>query len=427
MWTSVPLVLGALALVARVRPGILRRSDTRIVDGTLLGALAAASAQVLPLPDRVRWVLSPRLDVDRLTLLLMPDAASSWRPLTLDAPSTMLAVAIVAAALAMFWSCRHLCGRGYTAFLADTVAFIGLVGAVAALVQQAAEPTLIDGLRPPLDPGAGPFGSLVNQNHFGTWLLMSLPLSCGALAAARRAARGVPRESRAMAGGRRAPKSPRGWIAMAVAVMLLTLVLTSSRSAMAGAVAALGLWCALACTPSARRGVAMGVAAALLLGLIAGGTVAPQPLLARVQETLALGTPARSEIWKDAAAVGRAYPMVGTGLGTFERAMLIHQTGDRRSRTNQAHSQYLQLWAEGGALLAVPCALACLAFLALAARRLREDGTPNIWLRIGSLAGILGVAVQCVWDTGLRIPANGVLLAVVAAVAVHRPPRPSDW
>ena len=93
------------------------------------------------------------------------------------------------------------------------------------------------------------------------------------------------------------------------------------------------------------------------------------------------------------------------------------------TRSNQAHNQYLHLWAEGGALVAAPAGLVCLAFVWLAIRRLREDETPGAWLRIGSLAGILGVAVQGAWETGLRIPANGVLLAVIAAVAVHRPPR----
>ena len=71
--------------------------------------------------------------------------------------------------------------------------------------------------------------------------------------------------------------------------------------------------------------------------------------------------------------MARTFPITGTGLGTFERSMLIYQTTDRRTRTNQAHSQYLQLLAEGGALVTIPCGVVCLAFLWLAGRRLRED------------------------------------------------------
>jgi hypothetical protein len=40
-------------------------------------------------------------------------------------------------------------------------------------------------------------------------------------------------------------------------------------------------------------------------------------------------------------------------------------------------------------------------------------------LRVAALAGIAGVAVQCVWDATLRMPANAMLLALLAALAVH--------
>ncbi|HXH07457.1 MAG TPA: hypothetical protein VNI83_12825, partial [Vicinamibacterales bacterium] len=42
-------------------------------------------------------------------------------------------------------------------------------------------------------------------------------------------------------------------------------------------------------------------------------------------------------------------------------------------------------------------------------------------LRAGALAGLAAALVQSVWETGLRLPANAVLAAVLAAVAVHEP------
>ena len=55
------------------------------------------------------------------------------------------------------------------------------------------------------------------------------------------------------------------------------------------------------------------------------------------------------------------------------------------------------------------------------ASRLRSDRTPIFWIRAGAVAGIVAVAVQSVFDTGLRTPANGVLFAIVAAIACHEP------
>ena len=63
------------------------------------------------------------------------------------------------------------------------------------------------------------------------------------------------------------------------------------------------------------------------------------------------------------------------------------------------------------------CAL--VAFVILAAKRLRSDRTPILWARIGALAGIFGVFVQNIWETGLRLPANALLFSVLCAIAVY--------
>jgi len=57
----------------------------------------------------------------------------------------------------------------------------------------------------------------------------------------------------------------------------------------------------------------------------------------------------------------------------------------------------------------------------LLARYLRTDRSAIFWVRAGAIAGIAAAAVQSVWDTTLRTPANGVLFAVVAAIALHDP------
>ena len=41
--------------------------------------------------------------------------------------------------------------------------------------------------------------------------------------------------------------------------------------------------------------------------------------------------------------------------------------------------------------------------------------------RAGAVSGLMAVAIQSIWDTGLRTPANGVLFAVIAAIALHEP------
>jgi O-antigen ligase len=96
---------------------------------------------------------------------------------------------------------------------------------------------------------------------------------------------------------------------------------------------------------------------------------------------------------------------------------------------NQAHSEYLQLAAEGGLPLLAAAAGAAAAFIRLAASRLRGDATGVFWIRAGAAAGLAAAALQSVWENGLRIPANALLAAILAAIVVHEPhnhqtPRP---
>jgi hypothetical protein len=71
-------------------------------------------------------------------------------------------------------------------------------------------------------------------------------------------------------------------------------------------------------------------------------------------------------------------------------------------------------------LLLVPLLWLAIAFARDAAVRLARDRSPMFWIRLGALAAIAGVFVQSIWETGLRMPANAMLLAVLAALAVAR-------
>ena len=422
LWASLSAAALGLAAAAVLRPGIAHQPDTRWLDWALLGLIAAIGLQLLPLSFDIRLLVSPQLDVDRRLLLLAPVAAT-WRPLTLDPASTTTAFAVVAAVAAVFWSSRHLAGRGHVHRLVQVVAIVGLVGAAAAILQRAVDPTRIYGLWLPQDAGARPFGPFVNRNHFATWLLMAASLSAGSVVAGLHATRGGHSRS---AGAALADSlgAARGVPLLALAAMALALVLSLSRAAFAAAAFVLATWCLLAFRRVRPRTL---VLATCVVGffLVAAAWTSPQPLLTRVQETVSLGAAGRTAIWRDAEALARTYRATGAGLGAYERAMLVHQTTDRGTRSNHAHNQYLHTLAEGGLLVTVPLVLVGIAFLGLAARRLLTDDSPAVWLRIGAMAGLVGVAVQCVWETGLRMPANGVLLAVVAAVATHRSgPRP---
>jgi O-antigen ligase len=141
----------------------------------------------------------------------------------------------------------------------------------------------------------------------------------------------------------------------------------------------------------------------------------------RLQETTEQGEWGRPAIWRDTWRMTADFWLTGVGAGAFERGMLAYQSASRLFFFNHAHNEYLQLLVEGGLLVAIPAAAAIVAAIVLMARYLDADRTAMFWVRAGAIAGIAAVAVQSIWDTGLRTPANGTLFAVIAAIALHDP------
>ncbi len=261
---------------------------------------------------------------------------------------------------------------------------------------------------------AAVFGPFINRNHMGTWLILAVPLVAG-YAIGRAAKRG---SGRAIAG---ALDTTMVWLIGSVTVMAMAAIISLSRSTALGlcAAAAFGAAVALRRSPAGAGWVATGAAAAVALVLWVPATAR---LVERFEKPEFTQRWARPQIWHETRPIVRDFARTGTGLGGFRTAMLVYQQSDRTFFFNQAHDQYLQYAAEGGALLLVPLACAAIAFMLTAGSRLVRDSSPMFWIRLGALSGIVGTLVQSIWETGLRLPANALLFAVAAAIAAsdHR-------
>lgn len=324
--------------------------------------------------------------------------------------------------LVLFWICRDLFARRGVRLMARTIAALGLFVSLAAIVQRTSAMHRIYGIVAPADPASAPFGPFVNRDHFATWIVMAVPLTLGCLLAHAGAHPREAHRSRAWRArvAHALDDADRLWLSGAVAVMMVALVASTSRSGILGLFAALAAGLAI----SSRRlrdfdrrwFIAGGGVVLLFVAAYANVSRA----LGRFAATLTDTGGHRLAIWHDSWRIARDFRWTGTGAGTFQRAMLVYQTGDRQLFFNQAHNHYLQLLAEGGLLLAIPALLAAIALALRIRSALLRDRSPRYWLRVGAAAGLCGVAVQSIWETGLRMPANAVLCAALAAIAVHR-------
>jgi O-antigen ligase len=127
-------------------------------------------------------------------------------------------------------------------------------------------------------------------------------------------------------------------------------------------------------------------------------------------------------VWRDALHIIGDFPWFGTGLGNYGLAMLVYQSGPREAIFFQAHNDYLQLFAEGGLLVAIPAIVTVWILVRTVRRRLAEraDSVPTYWIRAGAVSSLAGIAVQSAVEFSLQLPGITVLFVVVAAIATHR-------
>lgn len=416
-----------MGLAALHRPELARAAHTRLLDGAVILLLSACALQVLPLPRTLVSLLSPAaLPMERAFALVEP---SGLRPLSIRPVHTLSAGVILGGICLLFFTARRVFDTGGVRTVSRVVALTGLVLAAVALAQNATARGLMYWRFAAPREGPAPFGPFTNRNHFATWAILGLTLSVGYLAA--HAAAHPPGKGGGWRARILAALDARAWMLVAASMLLIVATAVSlSRSGIIAITVAL-ISCVLLMrshtggSGRSSRGVGYAAIVAGAGGLGVLTQVGPGALHARFG---AAGTAVadRLAIWHDTLPVMRDFWLAGTGAGTFQTAMAVYQRSRPEVIFNQAHNHYLQVAAEGGILMGLPALLALGALVKAGRDSLRADRSPMYFVRAGAAAGLLGIAVQSVWETGLTIPANAALAAVVAAVLVHRPARGLD-
>ena len=418
-WAAPPLaaISALLFLWSRAEP--LRDRETRALDASLIAAIAIVGFQLVPLPTGALSAISSATVPLQDTIALEPYGA--WRPLSVLAAKTRISILLAISGVLIFWSARAALARGGTRTTIRGLAFVGTILAASAIALQVVAPpgVLWDPLR--TNVYTRPWGPFIDRNHLATWLVMALPLvtSLWLVTATDPAFSALPARIRIL---RALLNNRTVGLVIAIGLMLTALIATLSRS---GAVALLS---AVVCAGLMARGpkrarlglaaVAMALLAAVALWLNADG------IARRVEQTFDSrpGSVSRPTIWRETLRIVRDFPVAGTGAGTFPDTMLQYQTRNQEALFNHAHDEPLQLLAEGGVLLLGAVMVALGFFVHQLRRLLREDGGSSRQLRIGAAASVAAVAVQSIWEIGLHMPANLVLLAIAAALAL-RPAR----
>jgi O-antigen ligase len=417
-----PIAAAAIGLTIAVRPAICRR-DTRWLDLALIAYICCLAVQRAPLPPNLRLWFSPALRAVDLRLRVdAPLIANADTPhaLSINPEGTTLSLLVATSVVLTFWCARTIFARGGVRFGARAVALMGLALGAAGIVQHTTAPHWFYGATLPRQ--ATPFGPYLNHSDFATWLVMGLLLTVGYL---------IARVSSQPSGGlSRLAESIDSfdnralWLTMAAAAMAAALVVGLSRSGLVAAAAGFVTLWTLSSSRLERHGRSWllgGFGIVAVAALLFANTTA---LAGRIEQTIA-GAGGRTAIWRATWPMTKDFWLTGIGAGAYERAMVVYQPAPHQTFFNHAHNDYLQTLTEGGVLLTVPAIVALAAGFVGIRRRLRSDRSPMYWIRAGAASGLVAVAVQSIWETGLRVPANTLLFAALAAIALHSPAEPA--
>lgn len=420
-WTFLPALVvsavGALFTLSRRSTGPAT-SGTRLLDAALVGVLLAAACQLVPLPGHVRALLSPA-EADYFSRIrLLPLPAGDWAPLSLVPDGWLFGAGVPLAAILTFWWARAtLEPRGIRA-LARWLAWIALMVSVIALVQPALFPSgKIYGLWTPVSRGAHPIGPIVSRSHFAGWVVLAWPLLVGYLIAHGRSHwRDVPKRRIAVI----LMDTRALWLLVSIALLTAALLITESRAGVASfGLAALVLL--MRSWSRTRAGGRLGLAGLLIaVALAVSLWASPTAVMTRFDRAWSGADGSRPEIWRETRGLIARFPLAGIGLGAFDVVMPVYQQAARTTLINHAHNQYLHVLAEGGLLVSVPLGISLFAFVGLARRRLRGDGTAMAHVRDGAVAGLCGLALLSVFDVPALTPAVVLTAVMAAAIAVHR-------
>ena len=432
-WTLAPLLmLAIIAAAVAPRKTFAFPRDQRRLDIALIALLAAIGLQIVPLPHALVDFLAPSADEVRATLEFKRDTAVAWLPLSVHPAATLESLAIVVLGVLTFWIARgNFSFGGSTRQFCRTLALIGAAAAISALLFRATAPGLVHGTLQPEARSANPFGAFLNRNHFAGWLLLVACPVGGYLIAHLRIHPAY--RQRLSVGFKHFLVSGAMVTAMAGVVVVGVLLMTLSRSGAVGlGAAALYGWRVGRERLRIERTNLPGV-----LALIGGGLLLIVLFVdisgwsTRIEESLsAPGDRNRITIWRESLPAARDFWVTGTGAGTYSDAMTKYQqtrvwvgSMGRWAHFNNAHSHYVQVLVEGGLWLATPVLLAIGALWSLGRKAVRDDKGEMQWARIGAAGGLIGMAVQSIWETSLVMPANAILCGAVAGLLLHQRPR----
>ncbi|MGC4048704.1 MAG: O-antigen ligase family protein [Paludibaculum sp.] len=406
----------AMGLISTAYLLLTPRRDLAPGGSAVLALSAALTAwmlfQMVPLPQALIGLVSPaRLETARaagltgwLSLSVAPRATWEWLLNMLPA----LATFVLARELGWQWRDRMWLAAAPVIAVAWLESLLGL-----------AQWSLARGETGVADSSLGTY---VNRNHFAGLLEMALPLA--ALWAFSVWKRGQTRHERP-AGPALAACALLGVAACLLVGVVFSLSRMGFMASLMGLLLAGVLVLGTSTEPGYGRKRSLRWIAPVVIvsvGTALAAVYLPTDELikrfATFAETDEITKDTRREIWRDTRTLIAAYPVTGSGLGTYETAFLRYKQVAPMQTVDFAHNDYLQATAELG-LIGVSLGAALLLWIGAGLVRVvvLEPGSTYWALAVGLAGALSTLLLHSLVDFNMYIPANALVAGWLCGLA----------
>jgi O-antigen ligase len=320
---------------------------------------------------------------------------------------------------------------GHLAVLANCVSLYVFGLSLFAILQFFSSPGLIYWrIRPRW--GGWIFGPYVNHNHFAGLMEMLIPV-----AAAWALAQVAERPFHVLRPAGRAHLAPWAWPVGAVLTGVIAVMLSGSRGGLISLlieglifIAVLAHRRLLPRRHPALAAAAISCAILFCWWLVPANVAQRLETVAQLPRSPEATLGERQAVARDTLHMFQRHWLTGTGLGSFETAFPPYLTFASDLTWQHAHNDYLENLAETGVIGGLLMAAALGIFLVWALRNLRivpqskaewSSHPSDDWIRLGAMAGCLGILAHSLVDFNLHIPANAAWFAVLAGLATRFP------
>lgn len=418
------LILGAwfMGSVSRGRVEILRPAVVLLLLFLLLVLIVLV--QLIPLPPEVLHAVSPEM------YRLYADAGAveqgNWLTISIHPFITRDELYKLLAYVAVFIVVlHHVRTKEQVERIAYTIIAMGVFLVVFAVIQKLFWNGRLYWVYP-VGPGLVSnlnyiWGPYINRNHFAGYLELAAPLGMGMLLYNRLRMSQKEDRSGSIKNMIRFLSSHRlsrtALLATGVLIMAAGIILCVSRGGILGISVASLFFYVLA---RSRRVLRKYVSLFPLIFVIITLTVvavAWERIEGRFSELGDHDKLARPAVWADAVGIVRDFPVFGTGFGTFNDIFPRYKTRYSGIRFEHAENDYLEIATDLGLSgFALSLAAMVVFFMSVMKAWRKRKNTFVLCIGAGGLASCMAIALHSITDFNLRVPANAMLLSIIAAL-----------